>query len=132
MKTNMASSYTSSPRYVNDTDFDDVDSLDLDDDRDFDENFTDEGKCTEKKLICTFIKSVVCIGAKHAASTVTCLPVYQLYDYQKCAIVLQSYLLCFVQYTSSIFGDCFYLCLGVIVGFLFNKAIHSNFLHFNV
>uniref|UniRef100_A0A8W8K3I5 Sin3 histone deacetylase corepressor complex component SDS3 n=1 Tax=Magallana gigas TaxID=29159 RepID=A0A8W8K3I5_MAGGI len=38
----MASSYTSSPRYVNDTDFDDVDSLDLDDDRDFDENFTDE------------------------------------------------------------------------------------------
>lgn len=48
MKTNMASSYTSSPRYVNDTDFDDVDSLDLDDDRDFDENFTDEGKCTEK------------------------------------------------------------------------------------
>ncbi|XP_022337530.1 sin3 histone deacetylase corepressor complex component SDS3-like isoform X3 [Crassostrea virginica] len=42
MKTNMASSYTSSPRYVNDTDYDDVDSLDLDDDRDFDENFTDE------------------------------------------------------------------------------------------
>ncbi|XP_062600232.1 sin3 histone deacetylase corepressor complex component SDS3-like [Saccostrea cucullata] len=42
MKTNMASSYTSSPRYINDTDYDDVDSLDLDDDRDFDENFTDE------------------------------------------------------------------------------------------
>lgn len=79
MKTNMASSYTSSPRYVNDTDFDDVDSLDLDDDRDFDENFTDEGKCTEKKLICTFIKSVVCIGAKHAASTVTCLPCVYLF-----------------------------------------------------
>lgn len=43
MKTNMASSYTSSPRYINDTDYDDIDSLDLDDDRDF-ENFTDEGK----------------------------------------------------------------------------------------
>ncbi|XP_048757371.1 sin3 histone deacetylase corepressor complex component SDS3-like isoform X2 [Ostrea edulis] len=41
MKTNMASSYTSSPRYINDTDYDDIDSLDLDDDRDF-ENFTDE------------------------------------------------------------------------------------------
>ena len=53
MKTNMASSYTSSPRYVNDTDYDDVDSLDLDDDRDFDENFTDEGKYT--KLLDVYI-----------------------------------------------------------------------------
>lgn len=102
MKTNMASSYTSSPRYVNDTDFDDVDSLDLDDDRDFDENFTDEGKCTEKKLICTFIKSVVCIGAKHAASTVTCLPVYQLYDYQKCESKLCYKIIFFVSYNTGL------------------------------
>lgn len=41
----MASSYTaSSPRYINDDDFDDADSLDYDDDREFDYNCTDEGK----------------------------------------------------------------------------------------
>lgn len=101
MKTNMASSYTSSPRYVNDTDYDDVDSLDLDDDRDFDENFTDEGKCTEKKLIGVFIKSVICLGAKHAASA--CLSQYLFTSFIKKSeteslmlIVLQNYLLCFV------------------------------------
>ncbi|KAK3083902.1 hypothetical protein FSP39_004951 [Pinctada imbricata] len=38
----MASSYTSSPRYLNDTDYDDADSLDFDEDHDLDENFTDE------------------------------------------------------------------------------------------
>ncbi|XP_033748298.1 sin3 histone deacetylase corepressor complex component SDS3-like isoform X1 [Pecten maximus] len=38
----MASSYTSSPRYVNDDDLDDDDLFDFDDDRDYDDNCTDE------------------------------------------------------------------------------------------
>ncbi|OWF52146.1 sin3 histone deacetylase corepressor complex component SDS3-like isoform X2 [Mizuhopecten yessoensis] len=38
----MASSYTSSPRYLNDDDLDDDDLFDFDDDRDFDDNCTDE------------------------------------------------------------------------------------------
>lgn len=48
MKINMVLSYILFFWYVNDIDFDDVDSLDLDDDWDFDENFIDEGKCIEK------------------------------------------------------------------------------------
>ena len=46
----MAASHTSSPRYGNEYDFDDNDSFELDDDRDFLDQPSDEGKFQSRRL----------------------------------------------------------------------------------